>query len=105
MHEAQSGIGTHELFDTFFDFSVVVAGKGFHHNLSLAMAFGFYLYRQMGENARHNESIFYEKIGVHCSFPSLNGLKVGISVKAHETKADLTEVIVTYPIKLYNVRR
>lgn len=86
--------------------SVGVAGKHevFYHNLSLAMAFGFYLYRQMGENARHNESIFYEKIGVHYSFPSLHGLKVGISVKAHETKADLTEVIVTYPIKLYNVR-
>ena len=30
----------------------------------------------------------------------LGGLKIGGSVKAHRTKADLTELIVAYPIRL-----
>lgn len=82
--------------------SLGISGKHevFYHNLSLAMAFGFYLHRQMGDNARHNETPYYERIGIHYSFPALKGLKIGINVKAHKTKADLTELVVTYPIRL-----
>lgn len=81
--------------------SIGIAGKHevFYHNLSLAVALGGYLYRKMGENAKINESKIYERIGVHYTFPSLNGLKLGINVKAHITKADFTEFIISYPIR------
>lgn len=72
----------------------------FYGNFSLSMALGWYLHRQMGHNAQFNESPFYERIGVHYTFPKMQGLTIGINVKAHETKADLTEFVIAYPIKL-----
>lgn len=72
----------------------------YYHNLSLDMALGVYLYRHMGANAREIEQPYYERIGVFYTFPQLAGLKVGASVKAHRTKADLTEVIVAVPFRL-----
>ena len=72
----------------------------YYHNLSLDMALGVYVYRHMGSNAREIEQPYYERIGVFYTFPCLGGLKIGGSVKAHRTKADLTELIVAYPIRL-----
>lgn len=82
--------------------SLGLAGKHevFYHNLSLAMSLGFYLHRQMGANAKENETPYYERIGVHYTFKSLQGLKLGINVKAHRTKADLTEIVLVYPIRI-----
>jgi len=70
----------------------------YYHNLSLDMSIGYYLYRHMGSNAREVEQPYYERIGIFYTFPSLRGLRIGASVKAHRTKADLTEVIIAYPI-------
>lgn len=72
----------------------------FYHQLSLGMSFGWYLHRQMGYNALFNESRFYERIGLHYTFSSAGGLKLGINIKAHETKADLTELVIAYPFRL-----
>jgi len=74
--------------------------NAYYHNLSLRMAIGTYLYRHMGDNAKYNESAIYERIGVFYSFPSIGNLAVGLSVKAHITKADFTEFVLSYPITL-----
>ena len=81
--------------------SVGIAAKHevYYHNLSLDMALGFYLYRHMGVNAKEVEQPYYERIGVFYTFPSLGNLKVGASVQAHRTKADLTEVVVSIPLR------
>lgn len=82
--------------------SVGLAAKHqvYYGNLSLAMSIGYYLYREAGHNALENEKRYYERIGVHYTFPSLGGLTIGGNVKAHLTKADLTELVVSYPIRL-----
>lgn len=72
----------------------------FYHNWSLAMSFGVYLYRHMGENASIIEAPYYERIGLHYAFPVLGGIELGVNVKAHKTKADLTELVVAVPIVL-----
>ena len=72
----------------------------YYGNLSARMSLGYYLLRRMGTNAKEVEKPYYERIGVHYSFPKLNGLTIGASIKAHLTKADLTEVIVSYPFSL-----
>ncbi len=79
-----------------------IAGKHetFFHNLSVNVSLGTYLYRRMGSIDRELGGRIYERIGVNYSFPSLNGLKLGINVKAHTTKADFTEVVITYPFRL-----
>lgn len=72
----------------------------FYHHLSLNVSLGWYLHRHMGYNALFNESKYYERVGINYSFPRYNRLKIGINVKAHFTKADLTEIVVAYPILL-----
>ena len=79
---------------------IAVRHEAYYHNLSLDMALGVYLYRHMGANAREIEQPYYERIGIFYTFPRLAGLRVGASVKAHRTKADLTEVIVAIPFRL-----
>lgn len=72
----------------------------FYHNLSLDMALGFYLFRQMGASAKVIERPYYERIGISYSFPRLGGLRIGASVNAHFTKADFTEIVVGIPFRL-----
>ena len=72
----------------------------YYQNWSAAMSLGYYLYRHMGVNAKEIEKPYYERIGVHYTFPALRGLTIGFNIKAHLTKADLTEFIVSYPIEL-----
>lgn len=82
--------------------SIGIAGKHeiFYNNLSLNVSLGTYLYRRMGTIDRELGGRIYERVGVNYSFLSLNGLKFGINVKAHSTKADLTEIIITYPLRI-----
>lgn len=79
---------------------VAVKHQAYFHNLSVAMSLGIYLFRRMGEQAKIVETPYYERIGVHYAFPSLHGLELGINVKAHKTKADLTELVVSVPLRL-----
>ena len=82
--------------------SVGIAAKHavFYHRLSLDVALGIYLYRRMGTRAKEIERPYYERIGVFYSFPRLAGLRLGASVNAHFTKADVTELIVSIPFRL-----
>lgn len=70
----------------------------YYRNLSVAMALGYYLYREMGHHAKEVEKPYYERIGVQYSFPKLNNLSIGFNINAHLTKADFTELVVAYPI-------
>ena len=83
-----------------WSFGLALKHQVYYHNLSVAMSLGCYLYRHMGSNAKENEQPYYERIGVHYTIPSLRNLTVGFSIKAHRTKADLTELVVSYPIDL-----
>lgn len=74
--------------------------QAYYHNLSVAMSIGVYLYRHMGYQAKEIETPYYERIGLHYTFPSLGGLELGINVKAHKTKADFTEFVVSFPLAL-----
>lgn len=87
---------------TYSPWSVGVGLKhqAFYNRWSLAMSLGWYLYRHMGVTAENVEKPYYERIGVLYSFPGKYGLTVGGLVKAHLTKADLTEFILAVPIRL-----
>ncbi|MBQ9570113.1 MAG: hypothetical protein IJR30_01905, partial [Prevotella sp.] len=56
------------------------------------------LHRKMGELARQQEKSYYERIGINYVIPGLGGIKIGAHVKAHLTKADLTELVISVPI-------
>ena len=87
---------------THSPWSVGIAAKHeiFYHNFSVRCGIGMYLYRHMGEACKENEKPYYERVGVYYSFPKLRGASIGFSVNAHLTKADFTELSISYPIKL-----
>ena len=70
----------------------------FYHQLSLQMALGCYLHRQMGAWAKVLEQPYYERIGLYYTPLRADRITVGISLNAHRTKADLTELVVGYNI-------
>ena len=72
----------------------------FYHNVSLQMTLGYYLYREMGYSAKDIEKPYYERIGLFYTFPSLHRLTLGVSLNAHLTKADFTELVISYPIRI-----
>lgn len=90
----------HDVKHSPWSVGVALKHQVFYQNWSVAMSLGYYLFRHMGVNAKENETPYYERIGVHYTFPTLHGLTIGFDVKAHRTKADLTELVVSYPIKL-----
>lgn len=83
--------------------SVGIAAKheAFFGNLSLNVALGFYIYRHMGQWAKELEKPYYERVGVNYRFKKAGNLKIGVNVKAHLTKADLTEVVISYPTTIF----
>ena len=83
-----------------WSFGLALKHQVYYHNLSVAMSLGYYLYRQMGRNAKEIEQPYYERIGIHYTIPSLRNLTIGFNIKAHLTKADLTELVVSYPVDL-----
>lgn len=80
--------------------SVGISGRHtvYYHRFRLDMSLGWYLYRHAGDDARVNEKRYYERIGVHYALPWVEGLVIGVNVKAHRTKADLTEVALSMEI-------
>lgn len=88
--------------DKHSPWSLGIAAKHevFYNNLSMRIGIGYYLFRQMGHSAKEIEKPYYERVGLHYSFPSLNGLSIGFNVNAHLTKADFTEIQLSYLIKL-----
>ena len=74
----------------------------FYDHLSLCMALGCYLHHSKAERKAELENTYYENIGVFYTFPHFIGLKVGINVKAHYTKADYSSLRVVIPIATIN---
>jgi hypothetical protein len=72
----------------------------FYHRFSLQMSVGYYLYREMGHRANLLEKPYYERIGLFYTLPALRDLTFGLSLNAHLTKADFSELVISYPIKL-----
>ena len=70
----------------------------FYGRLSLRMALGYYLYRHMGSHAKQIEKPYYERIGLHYQIPGCERLSVGFNVNAHLTKADFTELQLSYRV-------
>lgn len=83
---------------------IAVKQETFYHQWSVGLNLGMYLHRQMGYNAQFNESRIYERLGIFYTFQKWRNLKLGINVKAHITKADLTEVNISRPINLVKKR-
>ena len=72
----------------------------FYGNVSLALGAGVYLFRQIGDFSHRNDPFYFNRIGVQYTFPKLHHLTAGIEVKAHLTKADFTELVISYPLRL-----
>lgn len=72
----------------------------FYGNVSFALGGGIYLYKHMGDYSNRHDPIFFNRIGVHYTFPKLHDLTAGIEVKAHLTKADFAEFVVSMPLRL-----
>lgn len=78
--------------------SLGVAAKheAFYGPLSLYLSLGYYLHRHTGSQQEHDETPYYERIGLRYRLPRLQGWSVGVGVKAHRTKADFTELTLAY---------
>ncbi len=70
----------------------------FYHDLSVRMALGWYLHHDARERVSEMEKRYYENIGVFYTFRHFIGLKVGVNVKAHKTKADFSSLRVVIPV-------
>ena len=79
---------------------LAIKHQAYYHQLALSMSVGYYLFREMGQNASAIEKPYYERIGLHYSLPVM-GLTVGANIKAHLTKADLVEFTVAKRIELH----
>lgn len=82
--------------------SIGIAAKHeiFFGQLSVRCGIGYYLYRNMGYWAQQEEKRYYERVGLFYSFKKLGNASLGFSVNAHLTKADFTELQISYPINL-----
>lgn len=72
----------------------------FYSNISFVLGGGIYLYREMGDYSNRKDPFYFNRIGVHYTIPQWNNLTAGIEVKAHLTKADFTEFVLSMPIRL-----
>lgn len=77
----------------------------FYGNISFVLGGGIYLYREMGDYSNRKDPFFFNRIGVHYTFPKWHNLTAGIEVKAHLTKADFTEFVLSMPIKVKSKRK
>lgn len=80
--------------------AIAVKHVAFFGRLSARVGIGYYLYRHMGTSAREVEQRYYERVGLFYTLDKHSGLSLGISVNAHKTKADFTELQVALPIYL-----
>ena len=83
-----------------WSFGIAAKHAVYYRRLALEGAIGVYLYRHMGANAEIIEKPYYERIGLSYTFPTLGGIALGASVKAHLTKADFTELTLSVPLKI-----
>lgn len=79
---------------------VALKHEAFFGRLSVRVGFGVYVYRHMGTLAKELEKPYYERVGLFYTLSRRTGLSVGFNVNAHRTRADFTELQLSYPIKL-----
>ena len=79
--------------------AIDVKHQFFYKNVSFSLGAGVYLYHKMGDFAKRHDLFFFNRTGLHYSFPSLHNLTLGIEVTAHLAKAEFTELVISYPIK------
>lgn len=81
--------------------SIEARHETFYGNLSARISLGYYLYRHMGYKSHNGlEKPYHEQVGVFYHFPKLRNITLGFSVNAHATKADFTELQITFPVRL-----
>lgn len=80
--------------------ALAVKHEAFLGRLTARMGIGVYLYRHMGTLAKAVEQRYYERVGLFYTLSKRTGMSVGFSVNAHKTKADFTELQLSYPIRL-----
>lgn len=82
--------------------SVALALKheAYYGRLSARVGIGYYLYRHMGTEAGQVEKPYYERVGLFYTFSKKTGLSAGFSINAHKTRADFTELQISYPFRL-----
>ena len=92
--EIDAGSGSLRRHYSPFSAGIALKHEAFYHNWSMFVSLGVYAYRHMGAAARTEETPYYERVGIRYHLPRLHNLHIGAAVKAHKTKADLTEVII-----------
>lgn len=78
---------------------IAIKHEAYYGRLTAQLGFGCYVYRHMGTLAKAVEQPYYERVGLFYTLCKKTGLAIGFSIKAHKTKADLTEIGITCPIK------
>ena len=76
----------------------------YFEQLICQIGIGYYLNREMGYFADIVEKPYYERVGVSYAFKKLGGLRLGFNIKAHLTKADYTELLLTMPITVKKLK-
>lgn len=79
---------------------LAVKHEAFYGRLTARLGVGYYLFRHAGKLAKAVEKRYYERVGLSYNIPHMRGLSVGFSINAHKTKADFTELSLSYPIRL-----
>lgn len=75
-----------------FSAGVALKHEAFYGRLSLYLSLGCYLFRRTGYLQSFDEKPYYERVGLRYRLPMIEGVTLGIGVKAHKTKADFTEI-------------
>lgn len=84
-----------------WSFGIAAKHEVFYGRMSVRLGIGYYLYRHMGAWAiQYEEKSYYERVGLFYSLPWLANASIGFSVNAHATKADFTELQLSFPIHL-----
>lgn len=83
-----------------WSFGISAKHEIYYHNVSMNVSLGYYFFREMGNRAKIVEKRYYESIGGQYHCKKLGGMAIGFRVKAHLVKADYTELVLSYPIRL-----
>ena len=81
--------------------ALAIQHQVYYNRLSARFGLGYYLYRHVGFRSESStEKPYYERIGIHYTIPRLHGISLGIQVKAHLLRADLTELQLSIPVRI-----
>lgn len=87
--------GDHRYPHDRFSYGFAAKHEVFYGALSLYVSLGWYLHRDTGSQQPHDETPYYERVGLRYAPRALRGWSVGLGIKAHRTKADFTEILLS----------